>query len=161
MKLFCYVTKKSRQKFKYLENEKSFWGEIKIIFHQFWRAFNCQKLFKTWECALKLLSGSLYLQFELPKWVLDYCKTERYCSIESFLLLSNITLLFSFYVRCLSNILKLLQNVLKLAFLFYNFWYIFSIAFISNKVFYFSQVSMAIACYLSKIYLQSGSKAWI
>ena len=24
MKLFCYMTKKSRQKFKYLENEKSF-----------------------------------------------------------------------------------------------------------------------------------------
>ena len=35
MKLFCYMTKKSRQKFKYLENEKSFWGEIKSISHHF------------------------------------------------------------------------------------------------------------------------------
>ena len=27
-----------RQKFKYLENKKSFWDEIKSIFHYFWRA---------------------------------------------------------------------------------------------------------------------------
>ena len=31
IKPFCYMTKKSRQKFKYLENEKSFWGQIKSI----------------------------------------------------------------------------------------------------------------------------------
>ena len=31
------MTKKSKQKSKYLENEKSFWGEIKSIFHHFWR----------------------------------------------------------------------------------------------------------------------------
>ena len=35
IKLFLYMTKKSRQKIKYLENEKSFWGEIKSIFHHF------------------------------------------------------------------------------------------------------------------------------
>ena len=29
------MTKKSRQKFKYLENEKSFYDEIKNIFHHF------------------------------------------------------------------------------------------------------------------------------
>ena len=33
IKPFYYMTKKSRQKFKYLENEKSFQGEIKSIFH--------------------------------------------------------------------------------------------------------------------------------
>ena len=33
-KLFCYITKNSRQKLKYLEKEKNFWGEINI-FHQF------------------------------------------------------------------------------------------------------------------------------
>ena len=33
IKPLCYMTKKPRQKFKYLENEKSFWGEIKSIFH--------------------------------------------------------------------------------------------------------------------------------
>ena len=32
------MPKKSRQKFKYLENEKSFYDEIKSIFHNFWRA---------------------------------------------------------------------------------------------------------------------------
>ena len=32
IKLLCYMTKKSRQKLKYLENEKSFWAEIKSIF---------------------------------------------------------------------------------------------------------------------------------
>ena len=30
------MIKKSRQKFKYLENEKVFWGEMKSIFHHFW-----------------------------------------------------------------------------------------------------------------------------
>ena len=30
------MTKKSRQKFKYLENEKSFYDEIKSIFYHFW-----------------------------------------------------------------------------------------------------------------------------
>ena len=39
IKGFCFIhdqtTKKSGQKFKYFENEKSFWGEIKIISHQF------------------------------------------------------------------------------------------------------------------------------
>ena len=39
IKLFCYMTKKSRQKSKYCENEKSSWGEIKSIFHHF--AKNC------------------------------------------------------------------------------------------------------------------------
>ena len=34
-KLLWYMTKKSRQKLKYLENGKSFWGEIKSIFHHF------------------------------------------------------------------------------------------------------------------------------
>ena len=29
---FYFMTKKTRQKFKYLENQKSFWGEIKSIF---------------------------------------------------------------------------------------------------------------------------------
>ena len=32
---FFYKTKTSRQKFKYLKNEKSFQGEIKSIFHNF------------------------------------------------------------------------------------------------------------------------------
>ena len=51
IKPFCYKTKKSCQKRKYLENEKSFWGEIKNIFHHLKRAFSCQKLSQTWECT--------------------------------------------------------------------------------------------------------------
>ena len=46
IKPFFYMTKNSRQKFKYLENAKRFKGEIKIIFHHFQRAFSCQKLSK-------------------------------------------------------------------------------------------------------------------
>ena len=35
IKPFCYMTKKSRQKLKYLENKKSSWGETKSTFHHF------------------------------------------------------------------------------------------------------------------------------
>ena len=44
IKPFCYMTKKSRQKFKYLENKKSFWGEIKKNFSSLVKSFqlpNC------------------------------------------------------------------------------------------------------------------------
>ena len=34
-KPFRYMTKNSRQNLKYLENEKSFWAEMKIVFHFF------------------------------------------------------------------------------------------------------------------------------
>ena len=53
-KPFCYMTKRSRQKLKYLENKKSFSGEIKSIFHHLQRAFSCQKLSQTWGCTFKL-----------------------------------------------------------------------------------------------------------
>ena len=43
IKLFYYMTKKSKQKLKYFENEKSFWGAIKDIFHHFKS--------QIWECA--------------------------------------------------------------------------------------------------------------
>ena len=35
IKLFFYMTKKSRQKFKYLDNEKSFQGQKESIFDHF------------------------------------------------------------------------------------------------------------------------------
>ena len=57
IKPLFYMTKKSRQKLKYLENEKSFLGETKSIFHYFWRAFiSCQKPSQTWECAFNWVS---------------------------------------------------------------------------------------------------------
>ena len=48
IKPFRYMTRKSRQKLKYLEKEKSFWGEIKSIFHHFKRNVSCQELSQTW-----------------------------------------------------------------------------------------------------------------
>ena len=55
IKSVCYVTKKSRQKFEYFENKKSFWGKLKTIFHHFLsiiiRAFNCQNMFQTCGCT--------------------------------------------------------------------------------------------------------------
>ena len=55
IKPFWYMTKKSRQKLKYLESGKSFWGEIKSYFHHFQRVFSCQKLSQTLVCAFNFL----------------------------------------------------------------------------------------------------------
>ena len=92
IKPFCYMTKKSRQKFKYLENEKRFWGEIKSIFYHFSsRAFSCQKLSQTWECTFKWLtrdkkkSISLY-QLSLSGAYSELCRTSE---MESFAKIAN------------------------------------------------------------------------
>ena len=61
IKPFCYMTKKSRQKLKYLENENSLWDEIKSIFHHFLKAFSCQKLSQTWKWAFKKQSPKVVL----------------------------------------------------------------------------------------------------
>ena len=58
---FCCMTKKSRQKLKYLENEKSFWGEIRSTLYHFWRSFNSQKLSQIGQCAFKHLLTVLRL----------------------------------------------------------------------------------------------------
>ena len=47
IKPFLYIDKKSGQKIKYLENEKSLQGEIKSLFHHFERAFSCHKWLST------------------------------------------------------------------------------------------------------------------
>ena len=60
IKPFSYTTKKSRQKFKYLENERSFHREIKSIFHHFYKTFSCQKLHQTLECAFKHVFEKLF-----------------------------------------------------------------------------------------------------
>ena len=54
IKRFLYMIRKSKQKFKYLENEASLWGEIKSIFHHFQRDFKCQKFSQTWECRFNV-----------------------------------------------------------------------------------------------------------
>ena len=51
--IFFHMTKKSRQIFKCLQQEKSFEGKTKNISHHFKRAFTCTKLSQTWECTFK------------------------------------------------------------------------------------------------------------
>ena len=58
------------------------------------------------------------------------------------------------------NDFKVLTIFLKISFLSFIFRYIFRITFTSNKAFYFSKVSVFIACHFSKIYLPSDRKAW-
>ena len=58
IKPFCYMTKKSRQKVKYLENEKSFWSEHSS---SFLRVFSCQNLSQTWECTFNWISKIIYM----------------------------------------------------------------------------------------------------
>ena len=65
---------------------------------------------------LKYLNSLLCLEFRCRKRVLEFVKTEWYYCIKSFLSLSNITPLFSLYVRGSSTILKVLQGFRKLAF---------------------------------------------
>ena len=48
------MPKKSKQKFKYLENEKGFWDEIKSIFHHFLRAI--------------IEAITIFLEGECPNW---------------------------------------------------------------------------------------------
>ena len=43
IKLFSYMIKKSKQKFEYLENEKSSWNEIKKYFPSFLKVFQLLK----------------------------------------------------------------------------------------------------------------------
>ena len=63
IKPFFHMTRKSWQKFKHLDNEKSFLGEIKSIFHHFYRAFSCQKLPQTLDRTFKNLSETCNLMW--------------------------------------------------------------------------------------------------
>ena len=52
IKLFLYMIKKARQKLKYLENKKSFQGEIKRNYSSFLNKFQLLKIVsQTWECT--------------------------------------------------------------------------------------------------------------
>ena len=77
-KPFSYMTKKSWQKLKYLENEISFQDEIKSIFHHFSRTFNQANntlFFGRWEsgssscdyidvCDVCILNGTITIAKE-------------------------------------------------------------------------------------------------
>ena len=89
---------------------------------------------------------------------MDYGRTDWYCGIKRFLSLS--TLLFPFYFRCPSTILKFPQRFSKINFLSFIFRYIFRITLTSNKFYYSSQVKVFATCHLAKIYFQSERGAW-
>ena len=65
IKPFWYITKIWRQKLKNVENKKSFWYEIRNIFHNFCRACRCQKLSQA--CAFNV-SWKLCLNLCSRKW---------------------------------------------------------------------------------------------
>ena len=65
--IFFYMTKKSKQKFKHLENRKSFQDEKKSIFHNLWRTFikaNKTDIFGRWESDFKVAHKFLGLKFK-------------------------------------------------------------------------------------------------
>ena len=47
------LSQMSELKFKYRQNKKNFFSEVKSIFNHFWRAFSCQKSSQSCECAFK------------------------------------------------------------------------------------------------------------
>ena len=69
---FRYMTKKSRQKLKYLENEKSFWSKIKRFFIIFKR-FSVAKIHIKPKSALLKYLSSFWRPLEMP---LINCKIE-------------------------------------------------------------------------------------
>ena len=79
IKPFCYMTIKSRQKLKYLENKKSFLVEIKSIFHHF---FSSQKLSQTWEFAFKVFYRCLTVNLNLNWYFLrDIINWKKYFAV--------------------------------------------------------------------------------
>ena len=70
------MTKKSRQKLQYLENEKSFKDEIKSIFHLFWRAIieaNNTVFFGRWESNFKSDHTESCLTVTRLAWMYFFC----------------------------------------------------------------------------------------
>ena len=69
IKPFLYITKKSRQKFKYLENKKSFQQEIKSIFHHFKKAFSSQKIVSNLAMRLQIYN---LVRFSFPQLFINF-----------------------------------------------------------------------------------------
>ena len=59
------MPKKLRQTFTYLENEKSFWDELKSIIHYFWRAIAEAKKIFFLEIESPTLIRMLYLKNQI------------------------------------------------------------------------------------------------
>ena len=79
---FCMAIK-SRQNFKFLENEKSFKGEISI-FHHFLRALNCQKMSQPRECSFNSVGETLLSKHVLSKCSFNSAILSLSCASEMF-----------------------------------------------------------------------------
>ena len=65
IKQFFHMTKKSRQKFKYLESKKRLQDKINSIILHFETTFSSQKLSQTWECVFKNALFETHLSIEI------------------------------------------------------------------------------------------------
>ena len=103
IKPFRCMIKKSRQKLRYLENKKSFWGERKSIFHHFWRVFNCQKLSQTWECDFE---GEYDAKLSI---------ISLQCLTSLIILRTEVSISFSYFAKRIS-ILKYLFDIISMSY---------------------------------------------
>ena len=84
IKPFWYMTKRSRQKLKYVENGMSFWGEIKTFFIIFKAASAAKNYLRPESAPLKIHQRSITESFLLK----SCCSTLRLCRC-SFIQLKN------------------------------------------------------------------------
>ena len=81
IKPFWYMTRKSSQKLQYLENETSFWGEIKTIFHHFQRVSFAKN-------RLRPESASLTIKIPNNIWCF-HCQLGTYITLYSTVNIAN------------------------------------------------------------------------
>ena len=99
IKPFCYITKKSRQKPKYFENEKNFLGEIESIFKNALKGFQLRKVVSGlivslyWFCWLLIIffniSFSSYKILNTQFWI--FYKSMLPALIQSFFFFRYLT----------------------------------------------------------------------
>ena len=118
------MTKKSRQKCKYLENEKNFQDEITSIFHHFWRAIieeNKKKIF-FWGWEPDFIKKHIPVIIENPKCKKIICFSD--------INLSDIINVFESIEACEKpSIINLYKWLL------HKIWYILYVFFIKNHFF--------------------------
>ena len=69
-----WLTEKKREEFECLENKKSFWNEIKNIFHSFWRAVMWWKIKICWKIADTSFKVSALAVFPFDKFECSFNK---------------------------------------------------------------------------------------
>ena len=104
IKPFSHMAKKLWQKFKYFENKKRLYHEIKIIFHEFLRDFSCQTLFKTWYCALinshwQIKCFYKKLEREKNTDILDFLSFSGVWQLDLFMIMTPICMYLLYIIR--------------------------------------------------------------